>query len=99
MARTIMVTRTVTVTNATAMCVNTDSAEVCNQAFPLGGTFKSEKDMLKAIERQLPENIKAVQIVDVYETNVRYGMPLDDFIANSHVIADDNTNTNDNEEG
>lgn len=100
MARTIMVTRTVTVTNATAMCVNTDSAEVCNQAFPLGGTFKSEKDMLKAIERQLPENIKAVQIVDVYETNVKYGMTLDDFIANSHVLTtDDNTNTDNTEEG
>lgn len=97
MARTILVTRTVTVTNATAMCVNTDSAEVCNQTFSLGGTFKSEKEILKAIAPQLPENIKAVQIVDVAETNVRYGMTLDDFIANSRVIPT-NDNTNDNEE-
>lgn len=97
MARTIMVTRTVTVTNAIAMCVNTESAEVCNMAFKLGGQYKSEKDMLKAIEPQLPEAVKAVQIVDVSEENVKYGMTLDNFIANSQVI--DNTINNDNEEG
>lgn len=93
MARTIMVTRTVTVTNAIAMCVNTDSAEVCNMAFKLGGTFKSENDILKAIAPQVPENIKAVQVVDVSTDNVKYGMTLDDFIANSNVI--NNTNKED----
>ena len=48
MARTPMVTRTITATKVNALCINIDTAEPFNKTLILSGTYKDEKSMLKA---------------------------------------------------
>ena len=53
MARVPMVTRTITATKITALCLNIETAEPFNKTATLSGTFKDEKSMMKAAEKLL----------------------------------------------
>lgn len=80
------ITRTFTLTKATVMVVNIETAEVETRVVEVPNTFKEEKKLVKAIEALLPAEIKLVQLqfTDVSEkiigmseeTFLKYGVEL-----------------------
>lgn len=87
MAREPMVTRTITATKITALCLNIETAEPFNKEVTLSGTFKDEKSMMKAAEKLLnTETEKAVHIVSSEEIETLYGMTEQEFIQKAKVL-------------
>lgn len=81
MARIPSVTRTIKATHATVMCVDTDTAEVCNKDIILPRTYEGEKDMLKAAKKVAEtDTVKVVSVVHSTVTETLYGMTEADFI-------------------
>lgn len=75
MARTPMVTRRITITQANVLCLNTTTAEPFNKlvSFPL--TFRDEKSLMKKVREDVDtEDVKAVHIVHMEEVEFLYGM-------------------------
>lgn len=77
-----MVTRTVTATKATALCLNVTTSEPSNETLTLSGVFKNDKaKMLKAFQSVYDtEENKAVAIVAYEEIETLYGMTEQEFI-------------------
>lgn len=87
MARVPMVTRTITATKITALCLNIETAEPFNKTVTISGTFKDEKSMMKAAEKLLnTETEKAVHIVCSEEIETLYGMTEQEFIQLANVL-------------
>lgn len=86
MARPKMITRTIKFTVATVMTLNIDTAEPGNMTFKLPGTFKNEKAVLDAVAPLLPENVRAVSVVDDSIDEKLMGIPEDVFLANAQEI-------------
>ena len=87
MAREPMVTRTITATKITALCLNIETAEPFNKAVTISGTFNDEKSMMKAAEKLLnTETEKAVHIVSSEEIETLYGMTEQEFIQKAKVL-------------
>ena len=87
MARESMVTRTITATKITALCLNIETAEPFNKEVTISGTFKDEKSMMKAAEKILNTEIeKAVHIVSSEEIETLYGMTEQEFIQKAKVL-------------
>lgn len=87
MAREPMVTRTITATKITALCLNIETAEPFNKEVTISGTFKDEKSMMKAAEKLLnTETEKAVHIVSSEEIETLYGMSEQEFIQKAKVL-------------
>ena len=87
MARKAMVTRTVQTTIATALCLNTITAEPFNETVTLSGTFKDKKSLMKAVKNLIEnEEISVAKIVDVTIEEKLYGMTEQDFINNAKVL-------------
>lgn len=87
MAREPMVTRTITATKITALCLNIETAEPFNKEVTISGTFKDEKAMMKAAEKLLnTETEKAVHIVSSEEIETLYGMTEQEFIQKAKVL-------------
>lgn len=81
MARVPMVTRTITSTKVTLMCVNKIQGEIFNQTIVMPRTYKSNAKLLKAIEKKhTDENVKIVDIVDSEIITAKYGMPEEKFV-------------------
>lgn len=90
MARQRKVTRTITTTEVTALCVDTTTAATCEMTFNLAGTYKGEKEMLKALEAHvasLPEitNTRPVFIKAFELRNVLYEMLETEFLAHARL--------------
>ena len=84
MARERMVTRTIETTVATALCLDTNTAEPVNKTVPLAGTFKDEKAMLRAVKKQIEtDDFKVAKIVDVKIEKALYKQTEAQFIANA----------------
>lgn len=76
-----MITRTIESTAVTAMCVDTETAEVCNRVFHINSNPKDDDAALKAVKKQFEtETLKLVQVVATGKVCKTYAMPLDDFI-------------------
>lgn len=87
MARVSMVTRTITATKITALCLNIETAEPFNKTATLSGTFYDEKSMMKAAEKILnTETERVVHIVSSVEFETLYGMTEQEFIQKAHVL-------------
>lgn len=87
MARVTMVTRTITGTKVTALCLNIETAEPFNKTVTISGTFKDEKTLMKAVKNVIDSDTeKAVHIVDIEEIETLYGMTEQEFIENSKVL-------------
>ena len=87
MAREPMVTRTITATKITALCLNIETAEPFNKEVTISGIFKDEKSMMKAAEKLLnTETEKAVHIVSSEEIETLYGMTEQEFIQKAKVL-------------
>ena len=87
MARKRMVTRTVTITTAMALCLNIETAEPENVTLDIPGKFGSDKALLDHFGAVYnTDKKKAVTIVSKEEKEVKYGMPETDFITKAVVI-------------
>ena len=73
------VSRTVTNTSVTVVCVDTSKDEIVHVKKVVQGVFKNEKDLLKHITLD-NDNLKLSYLKDVKQIKVRYNMDLDDFI-------------------
>ena len=92
MARKAMVTRTVQTTIATALCLNTVTAEPFNETVTLSGTFKDKKALIKAVKTLIEnDEISVAKIVDVTIEEKLYGMTEQKFIDNAEVLPPRNT--------
>lgn len=87
MARRKLVTRTITVTKVTCLCMNVSTAEASNETYSIVGKFTDDEKLLKSI-RKLYETYedKIVAIVDKAESNELYGLDENEFIARAHII-------------
>lgn len=70
------ITRTITTTTATILCLDVEAGEPMNRTFQLPGEYKKERDIIKAAEKIHDEpNVKLVHVVDTEVTSKLYGMP------------------------
>lgn len=82
MARTPMITRTITTTLANVLCLNIVEGEPFNQVVTLPRTYKDEKSLMKQVELAInTDSVKAVHVVNTMVEETLYGMPEADFIA------------------
>jgi LytS/YehU family sensor histidine kinase len=87
MARKPMVTRTITTTKASVLCMDIQSAEPFNKVITLPRTYKDDKTLMKRVQEVVEtDNIKAVHIVDKEEVETLYGMTEQEFIEKAVVL-------------
>ena len=65
---------------ATAVVTNTATLQTTANDFVVSGSCKNEKQILKAVEKQLGDNEIAVSIKEVVTEAHKYEMPLDQFV-------------------
>lgn len=81
MARQPMVTRTITSTQVTLMCVDTVAGEIINETIILPRTYKDNMAILKAVKSiNLGDTIKVVDVVDTQVKTQLYRMPEEKFV-------------------
>jgi hypothetical protein len=87
MARVPMVTRTITRTEVTVMCLDVEKGESINKDVTLASTFKDDEKLLKEVKKIVEtDTIKAVHIVDKIEVEALYGMAEQEFIERATVL-------------
>lgn len=86
MARERMVTRTVSQTTYTVMCLDTTTAEVSKRDFALGGNLDNNAALKLLRKREETDNLKLVAIVATRNDEILYGMPEADFIRYAKVL-------------
>lgn len=87
MARKINVTRTIKTTTATALCVNTITAEPYNETVTVSGEYTDTKKLLKVIKRKLEtEDVSVAAVVESHVNETLYGMTEETFIANAEIL-------------
>lgn len=87
MARKRVVTRTITTTEATLLCLDIVAAEPCNRTVKLNKKCADEKAILEASEGAFAgENIRPVHVVSSKEVTIKYGMPEEEFIAAAQIM-------------
>lgn len=75
-----MITRTVTATVATVMCVEIATAKAFTTEFTLTGSFKDNADILKAIKKNDTDEIVYAAIISTETKETLYGMTESDFM-------------------
>lgn len=87
MARERMVTRTVVVTTVKVMCVNVATCEVKINTYEISGMIENKQQALKVVKK-LYENelLKCVDVQEMWEDEILYGMSEIDFIQNAKVL-------------
>ena len=81
MARKPIVSRTIKTTEVVALCINLQTEEPFNKKFVLSGSFKDNKALLKAIQKQDTDEVKAVHVVSCEEVENLYGMAEEEFVS------------------
>lgn len=85
--RTPQVTRTITTTKVTVMCLDIEKGEPTNVEFKLPRTYKDDKAILKAVEKVLEgKTIKPVHVVTSVVEETLYGMSEVEFIKHAEVL-------------
>lgn len=80
MARKPMVTRTVTTTKATVLCVNTVAEETVTQVIEVPRTYTDDSKLLKAVKDTLDATIIPVKVISTEAIQTLYGMTEQQFI-------------------
>lgn len=81
MARIPMVTRTITTTKATVLCLDIVAGEPFNYVVTLPRTYKDDKALMKQVSKVIDNDTrKAVHVVDKEEVETLYGMTEQEFI-------------------
>ena len=87
MARERMVTRTVELTIAEVMTLDTTTAKVETIAYEIGGGLTEEKAILKAVKKlHETDTFKCVSVQNVTIKEILYGMSEIDFINHAKVL-------------
>lgn len=87
MARERMVTRTVELTIAEVMTIDTSTAKVETIAYEIGGGLTDEKAILKAVKKlHETDTFKCVAVQSIATKEILYGMPEIDFIKYATVL-------------
>ena len=87
MARTPMVTRTITTTKAIVMCLDVEVGEPFNKEVIVPRTYKDNESLMKTVKPIVEtDTVKPVYIVDKTEIETLYGMPEQDFIKYATVL-------------
>lgn len=96
MARERMVTRTVELTIADVMTLDTATAEVRVIAYEIGGGLTDNDAILKAIKKlHETDTFKCVAVQSVSVKEILYGMTEQEFIAHAKVLPPRTGNVND----
>lgn len=96
MARERMVTRTVELTIAEVMTLDTTTAEVRVIAYEIGGGLTDNNAILKAVKKlHETDTFKCVAVQSVSVKEILYGMSEVDFIKHAKVLPSRTGNTND----
>lgn len=91
MARTPMVTRTITTTRANVMCLDVQAGEPFNKEITVPRTYKDDETLLKTVKPLIEtETVKAVHIVSKTTIETLYGMTEQDFIEHAKVLPERN---------
>lgn len=75
-----MVTRTVTTTKATVLCVDTVAEETVTQVVEVPRTYTDDSKLLKAVKESLDATIIPVKVISVEILEILYGMAEQQFI-------------------
>ena len=87
MGRTPMVTRTITTTKCTVLCMNLEEGIPFEQEVTIPRTYPDTTKMLKQVAKMIDnECTKAVHIKSYEECETLYGMTEAEFIANAEVL-------------
>lgn len=87
MARQPMVTRTITTTKLTVMCLDISTQETVTKEVTVPRVFKDETKLLNKIKPMVEtDTLKAVHIVSAEVVETLYGMTEQEFIAHSEVL-------------
>lgn len=92
-----MVTRTIITTEATCLCLNTETAEPFNVRVTVPRTYKDNEVLLKAVKKVVQttgitdpdgntyfgEPIVVAKVIDTTEVETLYGMTETEFLANA----------------
>jgi hypothetical protein len=82
-----MITRTITSTSITALCVNPQTAETFEQEFILIGKIADKDKVLKRLSKLYnTDDCTIVAIRNLIEVNELYGMDEADFIAGAKIL-------------
>ena len=96
MARERMVTRTVELTIAEVMTLDTTTAEVRVIAYEIGGGLTDSVSILKAVKKlHETDTFKCVAVQSVSVKEILYGMTEQEFIAHAKVLPPRSVNAND----
>ena len=80
MARKPMITRTVTITKATVLCVNTVAEETVTQVVEVPRTYTDDSKLLKAVKETFDATIIPVKVISTETVETLYGMTEQQFI-------------------
>ena len=80
MARKPMVTRTVTTTKATVLCVNTVAEATITEVVEVPRTYTDDSKLLKAVKETLDVTIIPVKVISTETVETLYGMTEQQFI-------------------
>lgn len=75
-----MITRTVTTTKATLLCVNTVAEETATQVVELPRTYTDDSKLLKAAKETLVATLIPVKVISTEIVETLYGMTEQKFI-------------------
>lgn len=96
MARERMVTRTVELTIAEVMTLDTTTAEVRVIPYEIGGGLTDPAAILKAVKKLYEtDTFKCVAVQSVAVKEILYGMTEAEFIAHSKILPPRSANVND----
>lgn len=81
MARVKNITRTIKITQVTALMLNVETAEPFNATFNLEGTYKNDEAILKALKKEYEHDVcKVVHIVATEVITKKLTMPIQRFV-------------------
>ena len=82
-----MVTRTITSTKVTALCVNPQTEETFEKVFTITGKIEDKTKVLKTVTKQFNDETTAIVVVKEFSfIEALYGMSEADFIAGATIL-------------
>ena len=87
MARKPMVTRTITTTKCTLLCVDTVNGEAYNDSIIVPRTYSDEKKLIKVVRSLYnTDEREAVKVIATEVIETLYGMSEADFIQHAEIL-------------
>lgn len=81
MPRVKNITRTIKITQVTALMLNVETAEPFNETFNLEGTYKNDEAILKALKKEYEDEVcRVVHIVATEVITKKLSMPVQRFV-------------------